>query len=157
MVKEISLTQGKVAIVDDDMYDELNKFKWFVNSCGYAARKVKVGLKQRTVLMHRVIANTPDGFDTDHRNGNGLINTRDNLRTCTNSENQYNKSKYANNTSGFKGVSWHKSTCKWQSNIQCRNKQIYIGLYDTAEEAARAYDSAAKELHGGFARLNFPD
>ena len=93
----------------------------------------------------------------DHINGNPLDNRKSNLRICTNAENQRNKGVYKNNKSGYKGVHWFKRDKKWQAQIKHNNKSIHIGLYEDKEEAARAYDKKAKELHGNFKNLNFPD
>ena len=113
-------------------------------------RKVKL-------YIHRLIMDAPKGMDVDHINGNPLDNRKSNLRICTHAENQRNKGAYKNNTSGYKGVSWYKRDKKWIAGIKHNNKGIYIGLFEDKEEAARAYDKKAKELHGEFAYLNFPD
>lgn len=148
MTKEIKLTKNKVALIDDEDFEFLNQFKWYFNT-GYAMRRNK----KQTILMHRVINNTPDGMETDHINRKKLDNRRINLRSCTNQQNQMNSSKMINTTSKYKGVCWHINNKKWQVNIQ--NK--YLGYFKSELEAAKAYDKAAKELFGEFARLNAGD
>lgn len=159
-MKEIQLTQGKVALVDDDWYKELNKFKWYAHYSShtksfYAERKSMLLGKQKTIRMHRIVAGTHDGMQTDHIDGDTLNNQSDNLRTCTRAQNLCNSGRQTNNTSDFKGI--RASGKKWRSRIRIDGKLIHLGYYLTPEEAARAYDEAAKELHGEFARLNFPN
>lgn len=158
-MKKIPLTQGKVALVDDKDYEALMKWKWFyltspISKLGYAARTVKVNGKRKHILMHRVILNTPFGYQTDHVNGDGLDNRKVNLRIATRSQNQCNTNKRQDNTSGFKGVSWHKQNKRWQAYIGLKAKQIYLGLFKDKDEAALAYNEAAIKLHGEFAHLN---
>src|SRR5687767_11476247 len=140
MTKQIPLTQGKAALVDDGMYDYLAQWKWhYVN--GYAVRSETVpGTgKQKAVFMHRVIANAPHGVEVDHvHTEEKLNNTRQNLRACTHAENQHNRRKYANNSSGYKGVA--SSGTKWRAIIRNQGVRLHIGVFDTPEDAARAYD-----------------
>ncbi len=163
-MKEIYLTQGKIAIVDEEDYKWLSQWTW--SHCpnrkkdGYAQRAIYLGAgKCRTVYMHRLIMNATDAIEVDHINQNGLDNRRCNLRFAD-SQNQFNRNKQKNNTSGYKGV-WKKQDQHrknpWFADIKCQNKRIRLGGFTTAEEAARAYDEKAKELHGEFACLNFPD
>jgi hypothetical protein len=160
MTKEIPLTQGQVAIVDDWRYEELNQFKWYATRIPhmksfYAARYQSILFgKRTTIFMHTVIAGTPKGAQTDHWNHDTLDNREENLRVCTYSENGRNRGKQKNNTSGFKGVTADGQ--RWRARIALDEKYHCIGTYDTPEEAARVYDESAKELHGEFASLNFP-
>jgi hypothetical protein len=151
MSKTIQLTRGMVAIVDDADYDFLNQWKW----CSFKAGGKWYAFRGPGILMHRLITGAPKEKDVDHRNGNGLDNRRKNLRVCSESQNAFNKNKYKNNTSGFKGV--ERRVNRWQATIRANNKRYYIGSFPTAEDAALAYDRAARELHGSFARLNFPE
>lgn len=150
-MKEIKLTKGKTAVVDDCDFEELNSKKWHYTSSGYAARRSWPDNK--IVLMHRQIMSTPKGMDTDHKNQNKLDNRRDNLRIGTRSQNNMNQTKQRHNTSGFKGVMWQKSKSLWVARVGL----VYAGKFKNKEDAARAYDKKAKELFGEFAKLNFPE
>lgn len=147
-MKLIPLTQGKFAKVDDEDYNDLSRHKWRLCSNRYAGRLSK------TIYMHRVVAKTPPGMDTDHINGDTLDNRRSNLRTCSATENQRNRSKNSSNKSGYKGVSWNINAGKWRATITVNRKNIHIGYFATAELAAQAYDDAAQKHGGEFARLN---
>ena len=151
MTKSIPLTQGKFAIVDDEDYDEIARHKWYYLN-GYAQRHAPRGVTR----MHRVIAGTPPGMDTDHINGDGLDNRRSNLRVCTHSQNMANRGRDSTNTSGFKGVTWHKECRKWLAYTAVNRKMIHIGLFERAEDAARAYDREVVRIFGEFAAPNFP-
>lgn len=158
MVKEIELTQGKVAMVDDADYEWLNQFKWCASWSGnlvYAMRQMKQpDGRFRHTKMHRLILGVAAGVQVDHIDCNGLNNVRANLRAATNQDNQHNKTMYSNNTSGFKGVSWHKHRQLWYAQIRLNGKTISLGYFSTREEAAARYDLAAHELFGDFARPN---
>jgi hypothetical protein len=161
-MKAIGLTQGKEALVDDGMYEELNKYKWRARcSCGrwYANRWSSMVNGERYLIhMHRVVLLTPEGMATDHINGDGLDNRRENLRLATNSENNQNRiNKRRRCTSNFKGVYWHNETKKWSSGIRLAGKQIYLGEFISEIQAALAYDEASKKYFGEFARTNFID
>lgn len=161
-MKEILLTQGKVALVNDDDFVLLGQFKWYAHrqGCGlwYAERKTpgEDGSFQRSVLMHRVILDAPLGVDVDHKNGNGLDNQRSNLRSATRQQNSQNRSVLRHSRSGYKGLGFHAKTGKWQAQIGVGGRVIYIGLFDRPEDAARAYDAEARRRFGDYARLNFP-
>jgi len=98
-------------MVDDEDYEYINRWKWYIfkgTNTFYATRTLpRVNGKHLNINMHRVILQTPDGMYVDHINGNGLDNRGVNLRNCTRSQNQHNRGKSRNNTSGYKGVSWH--------------------------------------------------
>jgi hypothetical protein len=156
-MKKIELTQGEFALVDDEDFEELNKHKWHAHKEGgifYAVRRVPCSSKGSKVRMHRQIMRVSYGIILDHIDGNGLNNQKSNLRICTTSQNQMNSSKRKDNTSGFKGVRWHKKTKKWEARIWVNNKWKYLGHHVTPEVAACAYNEAAKKYYGEFANLN---
>ena len=105
--------------------------------------------------MHRLIINVPQEMQTDHINRNGLDNRRENLRICTQMQNNQNCKPHKNSSSIFKGVHWSKWTRKWMASIMQDYKNMYLGYYDSEIEAAKTYDRKAKELFGKFARTNF--
>jgi hypothetical protein len=154
---EIPLTQGKVALIDDEDYELIAPYKWCAADVGggywYALRSASRA-KGGTRLMHRLILGITDrATEVDHINGDGLDNRRGNLRPATRSENQRNSRLRSDNTSGYKGV----SLCgkRWQASIRLHGTLYNVGSFDNPYEAALAYDTKARELHGEFARLNF--
>lgn len=150
-MKKIKLTQGKETIVDDDMFEYLNQWKWHCDSNGYAARYTSSKLgDRRMVLMHRVVAITPEDMFTDHINRDRLDNRKENLRVCTHSQNQANRNMNKNNTSGHRGVRWDKDRGKWYTSIDCNKETTFLGRFDDPKEAARVYEEKAKELFGEF-------
>jgi len=153
-MKCIKLTQRKYATVDDEDFAYLNQWKWFYHD-GYVLRNLKriKGKNQKKISMHRLIAQTPNDMYTDHINGNGLDNRRNNLRICTNQQNGMNRKVNINNTSGYKGVSWHKKGKKWQVQIKAE-KFLYLGLFKSKIQAAKAYNQKALKLFGEYANLN---
>lgn len=161
---EIPLTRGQVAIVDDEDAD-LAELTWNASCCDgkyYAAHKTPMVRRRpgRTELLHRLILARALGRELkkgelcDHIDRNPLNNTRSNLRVASFSENSRNRAATKRNTSGYKGVSWHKGCKRWQAGIHINGKFFFLGNFDTRAEAARAYDTAAKELFGEFAALN---
>lgn len=158
MNREIPLTQGKVALVDEADYNFLMQWKWFAwkNTGGqyYAGRRVRIAVgKQATVHMHRAILSAPDGMQVDHVNHETLDNRRENLRLATFSQNTKNRKRYKNNTSGIKGVSLYKPSQKWIAIISVDGKFKHLGYYVSKEAAAHAYAEAAHRFHGDFACL----
>jgi hypothetical protein len=158
-MKEIKLTQGKIALVDDEDFGYLNQFKWCTYKGGnsyYASRQSEGSHRTRKIIiMHRLIMKTPDNMVVDHIDHNGLNNQKSNMRNCTHAQNLMNQSKNANNPLKYKGV--HRSHYKFESCITFNKERIYIGHFDTEELAAIAYNRKAKELFGEFACLNIID
>lgn len=159
-MREIPLTRGYVALVDDEDYERVAAKKWGVtvkpqDTTPYAQNGVRVAGRMTSVAMHRFILDAPIELVVDHINGNGLDNRRANLRLCSRSENQWNRRKSSQNTSGFKGV-FHRGGTRWIARITAHGKTVHLGRFRDPTIAARAYDAAALRLHGEFARLNFP-
>lgn len=144
---EIGLTNGGVALVDDEDFEFLSRFSWYKNSNGYAA--------SHGLLMHRLVMGVSDpSIWVDHRNQERLDNRKSNIRKVTSSENQMNSNRRIDNTTGFKGVG--KRYGRFYARIQTKEKRIFLGNFGTAEEAAKAYDNAARKYFGEYARVNFP-
>jgi hypothetical protein len=154
MTKQIELTQGQVALVDDEDFEYVNQFKWCFSNKGYAVRSMGKWPHQKSIRMHRVITNCPDNREVDHVNKNKLDNRKTNLRICNRSENNSNKLKYRNNKSGYKGVDFYAPLNKYRAQIKKDGKKIHIGYYDSPLEAASAYDKKSRELFGDFASTN---
>lgn len=157
-MKEIPLTNGRVAQISDEDYDRVIKFKWRAQkgkTTWYAVTHAPRNRgRAKTIYLHKFILGISEGQEGDHRDRNGLNNQRENLRICTRSQNCFNRSKNSNAThSRYKGVTRAKGKFKTQININGR--QVYVGLFQTEEEAARAYDRIAKALHPDFALVNF--
>lgn len=158
MPKEIQLTQGKVALVDDEDFDYLNQWKWYANNLKgkfYAVRSESINKKYTgCLLMHRVIMNPTKGLVVDHINGDTLNNQKNNLRNCTHADNIKNQKLSISNKTGFRGVSWHKNNKVYESRIRSNNISYYIGSFNNPIDAAKAYNEAAIKFHGEFANLN---
>ena len=152
-MKKIPLTQGKFAIVDDEDFDELMKHKWYTyNQRGYIyAVRHSLDKSGKRIWMHRSIINPNENLFVDHRDGNGLNNTRCNLRVCTKQQNCMNTRLSKRNKSGFKGVYFETNIGKWKAIIVLSGKKKYLGIFDRPETAHAAYIDAAKKYFGDFA------
>lgn len=153
MHKEVLTVDGKVVLVDEQDYETVKRYQWVAKPEG--SRFYAVTKRPPLTRMHRMIMKAKPGQIVDHINGNGLDNRRENLRFCTGQQNSCNKKKMPFNKTGFKGVYWDKLKNKFAAQIGVQNKIKHLGYFDCPFKAARAYDAAAKELHGEFANLNF--
>lgn len=144
------------AIIDDVDYSLVKNHKWHLFLAGGKEspefRYVRSRIKGETIYLHQFLMGTRDGVD--HKSRNTLDNRRGNLRVCTQSQNSCNQKRRKDNTSGYKGVYFHKAVQKWCSCIQYKHKEFTLGYFDTPEEGAEAYNKKALELHGEFARIN---
>jgi hypothetical protein len=153
---------GRVALVDDEDYDLVSRYRWHVwvkrrpgRAAGpYAQANVRQpGGHHTTIRMHCLILGRAG---IDHRNGDGLDNTRANLRIATTLQNGANQQPNIGTSSAYKGISWNRRLGKWQADIQVNGQGRYLGVFLDEEAAARAYDAAALDAWGEFALLNFP-
>jgi hypothetical protein len=155
---------GRVALVDDEDYGRAIRHRWTVlevirddgrrNTGPYALTRVPAIGGDRTIYLHKFIG----GYAlTDHANRNTLDNRRENLRDATGSQNAANRPVRCTSTTGFKGVSRAPTKGKWTARIGANWNPRHLGTYSTPEDAARAYDAAARVAYGEFAFLNFPD
>lgn len=149
-MKQIKLTQGQVALVDDADFERLKKYKWYAVKDGntYYAKTCNNG---KHIKMHRFILNPLPKFECDHINHNGLDNRRCNLRICTTALNQANQRRRNIGSSKYRGV--RRRGCKWVAAIGL--ERTHLGRFNTEIEAAKAYDIAAKKRYGCFAQSNF--
>ncbi len=142
-----------IALVDDDDFDFLSQMRWHCDSKGYARHTVRFSKTESiTLRMHRVIMKAGKGIEVDHIDGNKLNNQRSNLRLATDCENKRNQKIYRNNTSGLKGVSWHKAHKKWTVQIGMNGRKVWLGQFDNREDAEKCYSDSAIKLHGVFTR-----
>lgn len=154
-MKEIKLTRGQVAIVDDWNYDFLMQWKWFAmwNPCTksfYATRREGKN-PQRAVLMHRVIMKTPDGMQCDHIHHNTLDNRESELRNVTRPQNMMNKSLQKNNELGVRGIRYRKQYGGYCARLMCNGKTVLNKTFPTLEEAIQARLQAENEYFGEYA------
>lgn len=156
-MKKLSIRNtDKYALVDDDVFETLSKYKWYLRNGKYAVRHT-YGKNNKMVLLHREIMKIDNDLQIDHINGDGLDNRKVNLRACSVSENGFNRGKAKHNTSGFKGVFRNKRKKKgesWLAQITIKKQQIYLGFFNRKEDAAKAYNMAALKYQGSFAQLN---
>lgn len=156
-MKTIPLSQGKVAVVDDEDFANVSRHKWCAVRCGsqyYAMRARVVDGKTRYIYMHRELLGFPKGKRIDHINHEGLDNRRSNLRLASRSQNAMNMQKKAPHSSRYKGVSWSKHQCKWVAYICPKGQYLTLGSFTDEENAAIAYNVAAQLFFGEFALLN---
>lgn len=152
----VPLTQGKEAVIDAADAERVLAHKWHAFWTGrrwYAARSIGTSRQRQYVYMHRFILDTPTGLWTDHKDGDGLNNRRSNLRDATPQQNCANSAGRLPGASGYRGV--FRKRAKWGARIGHNGRTIHLGTFADPEDAARAYDEAARQLHGEFAVTNF--
>ena len=149
MAKKVPLGNGQFAIVDDEDFELISKFKWHIQP----SRIGKEGYAVTKIRMHRIITNAPHGAMVDHINGDSLDNRRCNLRLCTNAQNQQN-TEGRGGSSRHKGVSFNKKSGKWLAAFLFEGRRYYCGLWDDEDDAARAVDKKRGEVCGTFASKN---
>lgn len=157
-MKEIPLTRGYVALVDDDDYELVAPFNWCAHVTTNTVYARRTFNSKPHIYLHRFIMGVGHGDrrEVDHRDRNGLNCQRSNLRVSTHGQNICNQKKRRNNTSGYKGVSWWRMRGKWLAKVIYQQRPYVAGQFDNPVDAARAYDALARQLHGEFASLNFP-
>jgi hypothetical protein len=158
IVLEIQLEKGTI-LVDDDDWEYLNEFSWYISHTGYSYTGIWMKFKQTTkqVKMERFIMRVPKGFIIDHINGNRCDNRKENLRLVTKQENNINRCKRSGCPTTYKGLTWIAKERRWKVRVKLDGKEYYVGRFVNEIDAAHAYDFKALELFGEIARLNFPD
>lgn len=160
MIK-IPLTQGKFALIDDEDWPAISGYKWHAAKFPhtfYAKSNIPIGDgKGTTIRMHSIILCPNTGQQVDHINHNGLDNRRNNLRLCTNQQNQGNRRKWKPKSSLYKGVFWDKQKNKFRASIRRNMKLKHLGCFHDEIEAAKAYDIEALKHFGEFALINFKE
>jgi hypothetical protein len=164
-MREIPLTRGMVALVDDEDFEAVSRHRWHAvlkrgGRTWYAMTNVRKEDGRRTTIEMQavVLGKDPGGRQIDHKNGNGLDNQRGNLRYATMSEQRRNSAARMNNKTGFKGVTLsYRPTGLYAAQLSTKEQRFTIGYFKTPEEAARAYDRKAREVYGEFARTNFDE
>lgn len=158
-----TITIGRAVVYVDDVDADIAMSTWFVNDRGYAVRRAarprRLNIRMHRIIMRRVLGRELDRWElVDHINGDRLDNRRSNLRLCNNSQNGFNRDVPAHNSTGYKGVSrntYQTGPRPFQANITVNRRKVYLGSFATAQDAARAYDAAARQVAGEFARGNF--
>jgi hypothetical protein len=158
MILELLVNQNQTILLDEEDLPIFKKYKWYANrhqSTWYAQAHTRQENGKDTIIrLHRALFNFPiRSIEVDHKDGNGLNNSRQNLRLCSHAENRKNTKTPSSNTSGFKGVYRHTQTGKWVASINIKTKNKNLGSFATPEEAYEVYCKAAKFHYGEFAQL----
>ena len=151
----VPLTQGYEAIIDAADAEAVKAWDWYAKMNGgttYAVRTCREGQRQRTVMLHRFLLGGQSGPHVDHRDGDGLNNRRNNLRSATCQQNQHNAKRRADNKSGVKGVTWDCKAKKWRAGIRKNGLRLHLGFFESIVDAATAYAAASTKIHGEFGR-----
>jgi hypothetical protein len=165
-MKKITLTKNKIALVDDEDFERVDKYNWSYLQGGYAVRSVVVGHRgldlplgdsrnqiMKMIFMHRFILGIDGIISVDHIDGNKLNNQKSNLRVATKSQNAMNSKIRNDNTSGHKGVNWSKVHHTWVARVKVSGKEVYSRNFNTLEEAIEARDGAVMKYHKEFSKL----
>jgi hypothetical protein len=154
-MKQLFLSKCAVALVDDSDFEAVGKYKWTLSGSGYACREYSDNGIMKRVYLHRTLLSCPDSHEVDHINGNPLDNRRCNLRLATHQENQCNQYKQKSDTSSrYKGVYFDRFNQKWRAQNTYKGTTRTLGRFSTEQEAALAYNKAAKHYFGEYAKLN---
>ena len=154
-MREIHLTQGRVAVVDDEDFEELSRFSWWYAKNGYAATTGSRKNGKKNTYMHIKLLGKKEGKITDHINGDRLDNRKENLRHVTVTQNLQNSlHRNGGASSKYKGVFWRKEMQKWRSRITIDKKMYELGYYKEERDAAWVYNVWAESFFGEYARLN---
>ena len=146
----MSVRGGYSTLLDDEDFKYYDQWKWGLHKDGYVIRTGwdKINKKSFVIFLHRLINETPKGFETDHINRDKLDNRKDNLRTVSLRENKYNIGLKSNNTSGITGVCWAKASNKWRVRVGGNKYGKHIGYYESIEDAIMARNKAMHERLG---------
>ena len=160
-MKEIKLSQGKIALIDDEDYELVSVHKWHAwktkrSRTYYARSNIRSENGNYTVIyMHRLITGVVNqSIEIDHDDHDGLNNRRYNLKTANREQNCRNVRKHLGCLSEYKGVSWHNQSKSWRARIRIDKRQIHLGLFVLEVEAAKAYNEAACKYFGAYAFIN---
>jgi hypothetical protein len=153
MPVSVPASKGFSILVDDCDEPLSLSHRWTASKIG-STRYAMTAIDGKTTYLHRLIMDARKGQEVDHIDGNGLNNTRDNLRIVTHKQNLANQKLSAANTSGFKGVSWNKARGAWEAHIKYDQRKRFLGNFADKADAARAYNVKAAEVFGEHARLN---
>jgi len=141
-------------LVSADKYDEVMQYRWYIKIHGekvYVARNMIQDGKMRSFYLHwQIMGKPPRGFVIDHKDNDGLNNTNENLRRCTQAQNCANRGPQRNNSSGYKGATWNATTKRWHSQGKVNGKLTCFGTFDTPEEAHAAYCMNMQQYHGEY-------
>jgi len=153
---KIKTTQKKYFTIDERDFKKISQFRWYAVFDGYnwyVATTIRVGNKRRLLKIHTLIMNTPRGMEVDHKDNNGLNNSRSNLRVCTHQKNCLNRRNRKDNSSGFKGVSWSIRNKKWVARIQVNGKRFNLGYFNSKEKANEIYIKNSKKYHKEYSKV----
>ena len=146
----IRMRLGKSCRISTVCFELVWPYTWCVEGTGYVMSRTP----GKAVKLHRMLVSAGKGEFVDHVDGDPLNNTLPNLRICRKQQNEFNSKIRRDNTTGYKGISYIKSSGKFRAYINKNGDRFELGVFRTKEEAAFAYNEKAYELFGEFARLN---